>query len=230
MRADGALIYRPPAQRPCRTKLLCNRGPVRVLRGSGRVGRAVGPAVGVRYEGLYVRPLSLLSTRRAPTRSVSIRVLAETLMARSYVVERWSLRAVPPAAAPVHRRGSSGSDAGPDPALQYTFTLVRAHPEPPTHASSVPLALRHPDAAEREAWAEYVAARAEHVVEAGELVRGGWRGELVWMERGDGDEAALESEGGWPERRDSGYAEGTGLGESMEGMLAEWGTGRELSA
>ena len=135
------------------------------------------------------------STLRGGSRALS------GVCARSYVVERWSLRAVP---APPRRDR--------DHALQYTFVLVRAHPETAAHAGSFPLALRHPDAAEREAWAEYVRERAEHVVDVAALVRSGWRGELVWMER--------EEEGGWEERRDSGYAEG----EAERGDVSEKGS------
>ena len=55
-RADGGVVYRPRPDRALRTKLLCSKNPVRVLRmaGGADATRHLRPEAGVRYEGLYV--------------------------------------------------------------------------------------------------------------------------------------------------------------------------------
>ena len=105
-----------------------------------------------------------------------------------YQVERWSLHMV------LGRRGRED--------LQYTLVLQPSVPEwavVDVGGHNLPTAVGPPDLdhEEKADWEDYVRERDERVLDVAELVAGGWHGELVWMEREDGQE-----------RRDSGYAEG----------------------
>ena len=182
---DGTFIYIPRASRTYRTKLLCNRHPVRVLRGFGG-SDPLAPEVGVRYEGLYEHAHN-------PAKQPSSTLTLD----RRYQVQKWTLTHVP--------NKPFGCEF-----FRYCFTLAPAEAETDSHRNSLPAALRHPDSLEREDWREYARERDEHVVDIADLFDSGWQGQLLWFDWEDGmfDGVDGEDDGqSEAERRDSGYAE-----------------------
>ena len=109
---------------------------------------------------------------------------------RRFRISTWTLRLV---------------TAGGKDFFRYTYVLVRAMPETETQATSVAMALRHPDLMERDTWREYVRQRDDNVVDAATLEADGLDGSLVWIDDRHGQDGwkALDSD----VRRDSGYAE-----------------------